>query len=231
MSAIIYTATNLINNKKYVGFTTKSFHIRINGHFNKVKIGSKYHFHNALRKYGRENFRFDIIYQSKYHDHCLNIMEPHFISEYNTTIRSIGYNMTPGGDGNLGFNHSEETKLKISKSKKGKSNGPHSKETKLKIGMGNKGKTVTKETRHKLSIANLGKTQSIETRQKMSQSSKGRIHSLVSKQKMSKSKIVHIMPSKQELGDMLTMFYQYEIGELYNCSQRTVCRWKSDLKL
>lgn len=81
-----------------------------------------------MRKYGSESFVIESIYESKDINHTLNVMEPYFISEYNT-FEGIGYNMTPGGDkppsreGTVGpfkgkkrnWKHTDESKQKLSK--------------------------------------------------------------------------------------------------------------------
>lgn len=57
----------------------------------------------------------------------------------------------------LGKNHSEDTKRRISKSKKGKSppnkGKHHTEDAKRKISEGHKGKTMSEETRRKISVA------------------------------------------------------------------------------
>jgi len=136
----IYRATNLINSKVYIGFDSnwpkrKSEHIWASERsYNLV-------FYNAIRKYSKNNFIWDVLYQSIDGDHTKNIMEEVFIREYNSYIHfenSNGYNMTLGGEGTIGYAHSQKTKDKIkdanigkirnqkscdniSKSKKGKS--------------------------------------------------------------------------------------------------------------
>lgn len=57
-------------------------------------------FHSALNKYGKENFDWEIIYQSKDIIHTLNIMEPYFIQQYNSIEN--GYNICKGGEGPIG---------------------------------------------------------------------------------------------------------------------------------
>ncbi len=73
-----------------------------------------------------------------------------------------------------GKQHTVETKNKISLANKGKKGFNHSKETKKKISEGNKGKEVSKRTRRKLSEINsgrkhpfYGKSHLIETKRKM----------------------------------------------------------------
>lgn len=74
-------------------------------------------------KYGKENFQWEIIYQSLNKEHCLNEMETYFIKEYNSLIPK-GYNMSEGGEGNkiFGWKHSIETKEKIRKGLMGNKN-------------------------------------------------------------------------------------------------------------
>jgi group I intron endonuclease len=96
----IYKATNLINGKVYIGFDSnwpkrKLEHIRQMKYLNHA-------FHNAIKKYGLEKFRWDILYQSWDRKHTLSTMEPHFIEEY-CSFGKNGYNMTLGGEGTNGY--------------------------------------------------------------------------------------------------------------------------------
>ena len=120
MSSIysIYKATNTINGKVYVGFTS-NWPDRIGQHKYESKNSNKA-FHRALRKYGENNFDWQLIYQSKELTHTLKTMEPHFIKEYKSFGKN-GYNLTEGGEGIFGYTFSEKTiesfKLKRSGSK------------------------------------------------------------------------------------------------------------------
>ena len=110
----IYKITNTDNNKCYIGFTGQKPEKRFKQHlyaFNKTEYG----IHQAIRKYGRDKFSFEVIYQSTDRNHTKNTMEPYFIEEYNTYLGE-GYNGTKGGQGH---DHSEETKRKIGESNKG----------------------------------------------------------------------------------------------------------------
>lgn len=70
-----------------------------------------------MRKYGIENFTFEVIYQSWDLEDCLKIMEPKFIREYNSFAPS-GYNLTSGGDGSIGYKHTEKEILELKRTKK-----------------------------------------------------------------------------------------------------------------
>lgn len=114
---IVYLATNLINNKKYVGYTTKKLSERIKTHYYKSNSKKNKHYFYllpiAIRKYGLKNFKWDILYE------CDNLvktleMEIYYIKTLNT-ISPNGYNLTEGGNGGI---QSNETKLKISNSLK-----------------------------------------------------------------------------------------------------------------
>ena len=66
----------------------------------------------------RSLFIFDIIYCSKDVKHCLEVMEPYFIEHYDTFKN--GYNAHSGGKAQIGFKLSNEAKIKIGLSHKGR---------------------------------------------------------------------------------------------------------------
>lgn len=109
--AIIYAAINNINHKLYIGKTTNDLSVRKRKHLeSSVSKKRKTYFHSALRKYGNESF--DWIILEEVECYAIDEAECFWIAYF----RSIGaelYNLTNGGDGLLGFKHSEETKRKI----------------------------------------------------------------------------------------------------------------------
>jgi group I intron endonuclease len=113
----IYCITNKINGKKYIGFTTRTLEERMGEHFSPSSYKSGYAIHKAIKKYGKENFDYCILYEG---DDALE-KENHFIDtlngEYNMTT---GGNLPPSQLGNTWF-HTEESKLKMSLVSKGKS--------------------------------------------------------------------------------------------------------------
>lgn len=97
-------------------------------------------------------------------------------------------NKTDGGDGGKGASPgtklSDETKIKISESRRGKKKGPMSEESKLKLSESlkgkNKGKKRTEEQRKRQSEmlkGKPGKKHSEETKQKLREINLGKIHS------------------------------------------------------
>jgi group I intron endonuclease len=115
---IVYCVTNTVNGKKYVGKTRSSLTKRIKGHlYDSLVKNSQYAFHAAIRKYGPASFTVSVLAK------CCSLKEIRekeidFITDLNTCGVN-GYNMTKGGEGTLGFKHTEETKCIISKLKKG----------------------------------------------------------------------------------------------------------------
>jgi len=114
----IYKATNTINNKVYIGFDS-NWPSRKNDHyFNHTNVLNPTEvFYRALKKYGWNNFRWEVIYQSPDREHTLKRMESYFILEHNSYVwneLSNGYNMTYGGEGPIGMKHSLTTRKKHS---------------------------------------------------------------------------------------------------------------------
>ena len=168
----IYKATNKINGKVYIGFDSNWPH-RKNSH-KCYHVDGKTKFHRAIKKYGWENFEWELIYQSKDRNFTLGVMERHFIEEYDTFKK--GYNSTLGGEGTFGKKQSERNKKLLSESRKGQGNPnygkPMSEEQKKKISIALKGMVYTEERRKNISLSKKGKKLSEETKKKMSDAKK-----------------------------------------------------------
>ena len=163
---IIYKATNKINGKCYVGKTIKTLNERIIRHLSYVNRGSKLYFHRAIRKYGKENFRWTIL-EICFTKKELNKKEQYYIKHFNS-FGIGGYNMTEGGDGGQGFKHTDETKNKLSNLRKGKGH-KHTEEHKKYMSDKMKGKNK----RYGKDNHFYGKSHSEETKLKMSKIHKG----------------------------------------------------------
>lgn len=114
---IIYCYTNKLNNKKYIGQTINP-EARKNSHkseaFNEKSHTYNSVFHRAIRKYGYENFTYEIleeIDESRYD--TLNDIEESYIQKYNTLVPN-GYNIYPGGNTTHGRKMREEFRRKKS---------------------------------------------------------------------------------------------------------------------
>ena len=95
MYGLIYCAQNLINEKRYIGQTTSSLKKRIKGHKDRMfKKNENVHFHNALKKYGLNNFMWTILCYSSDKE-ALDKAEIYWIKDYNTMEN--GYNHQAGG--------------------------------------------------------------------------------------------------------------------------------------
>lgn len=123
---VIYRITNLINNKVYIGQTQRPFEQRILEHKQCADRGDGYYIHCAIRKYGWENFKAEIIVETTNVD-TLNELEQYYIKKYNSDV--VGYNLAPGGYSNCMASskvkehhdkvmRSPEVRAKISKSMK-----------------------------------------------------------------------------------------------------------------
>ena len=95
---IIYSNTNQINNKQYIGQTINPSQ-RKNAHkseaFNEKSHDYDSPLHRAFRKYGYENFDYEILAQTDDID-ALNLLEEFFIDKFNTKVPN-GYNIEIGG--------------------------------------------------------------------------------------------------------------------------------------
>ncbi|PGO60728.1 GIY-YIG nuclease family protein [Priestia megaterium] len=126
---LIYKATNLVNNKVYIGKTVTTLKRRMIQHkHDALKANTNGKFYNAIRKYGWESFSWEIVYKgTDNEDICKKEIE--LISLHNSIKE--GYNATIGGEGMAGFLHSEETKAKVSASRKGLTAGENHPSSKL----------------------------------------------------------------------------------------------------
>ena len=145
----------------------------------------------AIKKYGIENFKKEVLYMRIKTQETANAMEIWAIEKYKPE-----YNIAKGGGGvslPKGYRHmSEETRRKLSQSLKGKNKGKYvgrklTDEWKKHIGeaekghpqynknpVWNKGMKMSDEYKQKLSEAHKGKRLFEETKRRMSEALKGR---------------------------------------------------------
>lgn len=109
---IIYKATNLTNGKVYIGQTINTLAYRQSQHIRDARNPKRknIHFHNAICKYGADNFVFEEIDFAETQEE-LNEKEIYWIAFYHSNERDFGYNEDSGGKS--GGVKSEMTKRKI----------------------------------------------------------------------------------------------------------------------
>lgn len=130
---IIYKTINLINNKIYIGQSNKN---------SKYYLGSGKLLKRAILKYGKINFKKEIIIEGNFNELLVNDLERHYIRLHNSTNLKIGYNLELGGVGGRNKTITTEHKLKISKANLGTK---WTKERKLKLSNSRKGIKFSKE--------------------------------------------------------------------------------------
>lgn len=96
----IYLISNDINDKVYIGYTSMTVEQRWAFHVKDSARSRGSHLHHAIVCYGASHFKAEAIYQSLDKDHTHNVMEAHFIKEYDSITN--GYNLQPGGEGGTG---------------------------------------------------------------------------------------------------------------------------------
>ena len=146
--------------KIYIGITSRDPKRRWN-------CGKSYEhcvkFYAAIQKYGWDNIKHEILFTSLSEERAKKL-EIELIRHYKWM--SISYNLTDGGDGWLGYHHSDVTKEKLSLLNSGENNPMY-------------GKHLSEEAKQKLREQNLGelnpmfgKAHSEEAKQNISQKNK-----------------------------------------------------------
>lgn len=175
MNYYIYKHTNKENGKCYIGQTKN---IKWRWYPNNYKTCSK--FYRAILKYGWNNFMHEII---KVCDETnVDYWESYYIKKFDSVVN--GYNLDSGGCKNKV--QSLETRQKKSNFMKGRQHGlghpawnkgkKLSDEYRLKLSISHKGKkygSPSEETRRKISQAQIGKKISDDTRKRLSLAHKG----------------------------------------------------------
>jgi group I intron endonuclease len=239
---LIYKATNLINKKFYIGYTTTTLEERQKDHFKRAKNKKiNRHFQNAIRKYGKENFKWEImnfsplfeIYNEDFKNktsfaiEILKKLEKHYIISLNAM--KLGYNKTNGGDGTHGYSPTKEHRNKISKSTKGRKN---TKEHNKKISQAKKGVPRSEEMKKKLQGKNnpmYGKHHTEEAKLKISHAFLGKNNPNYGKpmSEEQKEKISNTL-TRKDIDDNIIMELlkqcktQKQIAKELNCSSGTI---------
>lgn len=190
------------NGKVYVGITSQPLNCR-------WRSGKGYknnpYMTRAIEKYGWDNVHHFVLKGDFIKDEA-NAKEKELIQKYCSNNPLFGYNITSGGDGQLGHSHqlSEESKKKISLINKGRIRTP---EMRAHISQKMKGRKRSPEAIAKSAAGHIGLKHTENTRKKMSESAKrvqqgegngfyGHTHSEDTKLKMSQARKLYWQQKK-----------------------------------
>lgn len=162
----LYTIKSKKDNKLYLGLAV-NIEKRISNHIIKLRVNShrNIHLQRAWNKYGEDNFVFEVFIECS--KEYLKSEEHYWANMLNVHSDRYGYNIRPThpeGKSSL----SESTKKLIGDKNRGKIGRKASLETRLKMSKSFKGRKMSKEFSENLRIKNLGKKLSKETKTKMS---------------------------------------------------------------
>jgi group I intron endonuclease len=153
---VVYQATNMVNGHRYIGFSARGLAQRADKHRAMARQGRGHHFHAAIRKYGAENFTFELMGDFGDDEELAKLYEIEAILKYKPE-----YNISRGGDGH---HVAEESRKKISAANKGRKPSAYALQRSAEARLA---KPMTAETKRKISEALTGQTRSKETRDKM----------------------------------------------------------------
>lgn len=181
MTTGIYQIRNIVDDKRYYGSAINIVAVRwpIHKHHIKNKAHHSKHLENAWYQYGEDKFVWEIV------EECPVEMLLEREQYWLDTVRvknsdgtlggidhSLSYNICPTAGSPLGIKRGEETRQKISETRKRKGLAKGEKHPLYnKFGKDNPnfGSHRSEETREKMKMAQLGKRHSEETKQKISE--------------------------------------------------------------
>lgn len=190
---IIYKTTNLVNGKIYIG-QDKNNNPNYYGSGKLLKL--------AMKKYGKENFKKEILEECNSEDH-LNKREIFWITNCNSVDRKIGYNISDGskeGDRKIGHEIAKNGIYNYWVEKYGKEEADKRRESKIEKlkNIGKEGNDLTKKGRYDIWLNKYGKIEADkryeEWRLKISQFQQYKLesgwkHSDEAKEKISKTRL------------------------------------------
>ena len=163
MFGYIYKTTNLINGKIYVGQHKSNV---FDAHYK----GSCVRLADAFAKYGKDNFIVELIVKCE-SKHEMDEREKEWIKKLNSRDRTIGYNLSEGGERGFYLENHDYQKNVETRRKNGTLSGWKKSQESIQQGL----ETKRQKYGDLSNIGMKGKHHSEETRRKMSELSKGRV--------------------------------------------------------
>lgn len=206
---VVYMTTNLINGKKYIGKDTKN---------KKSYLGSGSYLRKAIEKYGRENFKKEILEVCSSHDELME-REEYWLNYYDAGKNKMFYNV---------HNHSYGGAYGEDNPMFGKS---PSMEVRKRISKSLKGKFPSKETREKLSKSRTGEKNPMFGKFGELHPMGGRDFSPLHRKKLSEKKIGENNPRYGKSKEESPVFKGYVIciSGLYVGQKQTRIEWANIL--
>jgi group I intron endonuclease len=168
--AAVYLILNTVNGKFYVGKSVNP-DARWKRHRHVARRGPDHRefkvLHAAMRKYGIENFRFDVLewFDSEGEAYWF---EEWWVDYLRSDLPGYGYNLREGGRG--GWTLPPETRERIAAKLRGRKHTP---ERAAKVAAAHRGKVISPEHRAKLSMALKGRPRPAEVREKIAAAHRG----------------------------------------------------------
>lgn len=199
-----------VSHKYYIGQTMRTMNVRVREHLKKATKVSQNHFHNALHKYGIENFEINVLHSVEKESRSelveeLNRLEMLEIETHDSLEN--GYNSNSGGKR---YVLSQRLKNQLSESHKGIEFSAEHRRHLSEANVGNpnlinslKGRVVTEETRKKISES-VKKSYTDEHKKKISAIHKGKTVSDTQKEKLRKANLgkKHSDETKKKIGEI-----------------------------
>ena len=238
----IYCHTHIESGRKYIGLTSQTMEKRWKNHIHAAlnSKGGRWHFPNAVRKYGKDAFSHEVLEICQDLESA-NLAEEKLIVHFDTRNPEKGFNLTKGGlhtphpikknpwDDQkyraklLLIHSSPEYLAKLSKAAKIVWFRPEFKkkqliaksQMKLKLSNINKGKIRSVESRIKQSISQIGRIMSHETKMELSSINKGKTNSIETRKKLSIAGIGRIMNPETKI-----KLYNSNKGKIHSIETR-----------
>jgi len=150
----IYSITNKINGKIYIGQTV-NLYSRYKSHERSERSIDKYQrpIVFAFKKYGFNNFEFSVLEILSRDKEILTRREQYWMDRYQSSKRNRGYNACPAAASTLGYKHTIETRRKVSIASAKRKMSP---EARVKMSAWHTGKVLSDETKKKISESKSG---------------------------------------------------------------------------